>query len=1505
MPEPSPFGRMVKERRRSRDLTQERLAELVGCAVVTLKRIEYGTLRPSRQVAERLAEALAVPAPERAAFVDAARAARTPSAPPLVPSAAPHDYSGHTLRGYELRERIGGGGFGVVYRAYQPAVGRDVAVKVILPHLAGQPDFIRRFEAEAQLVARLEHPQIVPLYDYWRDQGGAFLVMRLMRGGSLHALLGQRWELAAALRLADEVAAALHAAHRRGVVHRDVKPANILLDEERRAYLADFGIAKDVSAAGDATTAGALVGSPDYVSPEQLRGDTPSPASDLYSLALVLYELLAGARPYAELTPAARAAQRLSLPLPPLRPLRPDLPAALDEVLARASAPDVADRYADAPSLVADLARATQRWAPGAPFGGPAAHVGRPADAPTLTGATARTPENPYRGLRAFHTADAPRFFGREALTQRLLARLAEARGPARFLAVVGPSGSGKSSAVRAGLVPAILCGGLPGSEHWFVAQATPGARPLEEIEAALLRVAVNPPPSLLDQLRAEERGLARAVRRCLPDDERVELLLLIDQFEELWTLVHDEAERSHVLRSLAAAVADPRARLRVVITLRADFFDRPLAQPGFAELVRRRTEVVTPLNESELEQAITMPAAGAGVGVERELVRRIVRDVAARPGALPQLQYALTELFERAVLLAGGAPPTMLRLAAYDAVGGISGALARRAEEVYAALDDAGRELARQALLRLVQPGEAGDDTRRRVRVAELPTATNGVLARFDQARLLTFDRNPHTGEPTVEVAHEALIAGWERLRGWLDECRAALRVHRRLAAAAGEWQDAGRDASFLASGARLAQFEELRGDVLALTDGERDFLAASVTKREHREAEERRRQAELRESLARTEAQRLAAEANRLLQSKGNAELAALLALRSMRLRPTPEGDEALAGAALLDFPARLLEGGGSSVAFSPDGASVLFTPSDEAVLIDLATGAELRRFTGHASDIAHACFTPDGARVLTASYDGTARVWETRTGTALHTLVGHTSSVGRLAVSPDGRHALTGSYDGTARVWDIASGAELRVIACSTVGISAAAYAPDGRTFASGGRDEYVRLWDAGTGRELLALPGASGGVLCIAFTPDGCGLLVGDARGGVQLWDAGTGRELCRMVGHVAEVMCALFTCDGARCVTSGNDGTVRVWDTTTGAELRRLVGHNAFVFGVALAPDDRTLVSVSGESGMRLWDLRAPPYLPQIAGALGVFIGHGRVATFCTDRVLRLWDARTGQVIRAFDEPAPLPEALAVSPDGRWVLSGHGDNLARLWDVEAGRLARTLVGHTAGVRAAAFSPDGRHILTGSYDWTARLWDLHTGAQLHLFDVHRQNIFGVAFSPDGRRMLTASVDGTTRLWDVAAGAELLMIPEGSACVAFTPDGAHALTGDWNGMARLWDLTSGAELRRFAGHISTVWNLRCSPDGRRLLTASGDGTARLWDVTTGAELRRFAGNSGSMFTVDLSPDGRHALTCCDDGTARLWDIDAGATMAYLEGRLLRGFTERERMQYGLGSD
>ncbi|MFN8418902.1 MAG: protein kinase [Anaerolineae bacterium] len=628
------------------------------------------------------------------------------------------ELSGKTVRGYYLRELLGSGGFAAVYKAYQEfqkSVGRDVAVKIILPRYANDADFIRRFEYEAQIVARLEHPFIVPLFDYWREPDAAYLVMRWLQGGSLaNELRKGRLEPLRVARYLEQLAPALDYAHKHHIIHRDLKPGNLLLDRDDNVYLADFGIAKDTVNHSGVTEVGLVVGSPSYFAPEQIDGQEVGASADIYSMGIVLYELLTGYLPFTSGSITELIYKHVHEPLPPLRKYAPGLPERLELVLQRAAAKSPEDRYVSAVELAGAFrhalsasSTATQLTAVGETEPLILIDLGKhdiASPEESTQWVVALTPDNPYKGLRAFSENDADDFFGRQTLVDKLIRRMTEPEWGGRFLAVVGPSGSGKSSAVNAGLIPRLRSGAITRSDKWFITDMMPGGDPYEQLERALLKVAVKPPADMQARLRADASGLINLVGKILPDPN-AELLLVIDQFEELFTQLADEAARASFLDLLYKSVTTSQSHLRVVITLRADFFDKPLHYPDFGELIRQRNEVVLPLNKQELHEAIVGPAERVGLVIGSELVETMIHDVGAQAGALPLLQFALTELYERR-------DGNVLSLSAYLQSGGVLGALARRADDIYNELNDERKEAARQLILRLVTLGEGAEDT-------------------------------------------------------------------------------------------------------------------------------------------------------------------------------------------------------------------------------------------------------------------------------------------------------------------------------------------------------------------------------------------------------------------------------------------------------------------------------------------------------------------------------------------------------------------------------------------------------------------------------------------------------------------------------------------------------------------------------------------------------------------------------------------------------------------------
>ena len=753
--------------------------------------------------------------------------------------------------------------------------------------------------------------------------------------------------------------------------------------------------------------------------------------------------------------------------------------------------------------------------------------------------------ENPYKGLRAFQEADAPDFFGREDLTARLVARLGQDVPLRRFLIVVGPSGSGKSSVVRAGLVPALRRGALPGSERWPIVSLVPGPHPLEEIEAALLRVAPNPPASLRDQLAADERGLIRAAKRVLPEDETVELVLILDQFEEIFTLVADEPARVHVLASLCAAVQDPRSRLRIIATLRADFFDRPLLYPDPGELVRQRTNVVLPLSAGELERAIVRPARRVGVTVEEELLAALLHDVGEQPGTLPLLQYTLTELFEQRA-------QRRLTLAAYQASGGVLGTLARRAEEIYASLDPAEQGLARQVFLRLVTLGEGVEDTRRRVRVAELDTLTgertalDAVLERFVGHRLLTTDSGP--GErggdggggargAAADVAAAAGVAGGEP-GGVAGAAAAAGGGGGMGAGGAGPGAAGERDAAGAVRGAGGGGRHHPERGGAGLPGGQRGGAGAGGGGRGGagcHALELARQSAEA--------AERAAAEAARAAAAQRSA---------ANRLRGLLVGAVAFLIVAVVLAGVALDRGQAAQ-------ASAADANTQRATAVANGADAQAQRATAVANgDAAQAQrqLAQDNAATAVANgaeADRQRQAAQSSAATAVADF--RRADAQRLA---DEAHLLLARP--AADPMTIALLALRSVGADYTVQGDAALAAAMGlaypqRLLASGAFTNYAFSPEAGPwlGRYLITVN-------------------ANDPENRVRVWDLQAGKELFSLVGHTGPVAEAAFSPDGKFALTSSLDKTARLWDLQTGQEVRRFVGHTDSVFGVAFSPD---------------------------------------------------------------------------------------------------------------------------------------------------------------------------------------------------------------------------------------------------------------------------------------------------------------------------------------------
>ncbi|WP_432842141.1 hypothetical protein [Dactylosporangium sp. CA-092794] len=1130
----------------------------------------------------------------------------------------------------------------------------------------------------------------------------------------------------------------------------------------------------------------------------------------------------------------------------------------------------------------------------------------------------------PYIGLAAFQTEDADRYFGRERLVEELTTALSRRR----LVGLFGASGAGKSSLLRAGLVagirPAVLF--------------TPGSHPLEECAISLATLTGTTPAALVAAFESDPRGLHLAARQAmaaLPDDQ--DLLIVVDQFEEVFTLCADPAVRARFIELLVTAARSPDSRCRVVLGVRADFYGHCTAHPDLVDALRDAQLAMAPMTSDELRQAIVAPAGRAGCTVESALVSRLIADATGQSGVLPLVSHALLETWHRR---RGNA----LTLAGYDAAGGIDGAVARTAEQAYGALDETHRGLARQLFLRLTAPGEGTEDTKRRIRRDELDTEDERmrlVLEHLAAARLLTLDR---TG---VEIAHEALIRSWPRLRDWLAEDREGLRVHRQVTEATAAWEQLDEDPGALYRGSRLAVARDWAGrNDGALTPRERRFLDAGAAAEERQAALARRRTNRLRQlvvllsvlllvasgstAYAVTTQRDATRQRNIALSQKVAADavelrtvdpaLAAQLSLAAYRLVPTTQARSSLLSAFTVPFATRIGHDINTS-AFTPDGRFLMTGGDDRTIRVwDLTTPHRARIATtlpAQDEDVESLRITPDGKLLVSGAYDGSVGLWDLADEGSPRLLGSFRADADDpllvAAPSRDGRVLATAGLSGRITLWDIVDPrrpARLSVLTGHTDVVQSLEFAPGGRLLASGSDDGTARLWDVVNPRAVQ--PVSEFGVqdqkiTAVDFSPDGSTLVTASFDHTARLWDVTAPdrpQQLGVLAGHVAPVQNAAFSPDGRTVATAGWDDTVRLWDVAdprSPAPGMVLTGHTNTIYSVVFSPDGHTLASAGADHSMLLTDLPGP-ILSGLPAALSTaqFSPDRRVvAVGSEDFTARLWEvggARHPRALGVLDGLDGQVKSVAFSPDGRTVVAAGIDGRVGLWDVTdppAPIRLEPIVYSARSARAVAFHPRRPLLAVSGDDPEIRFWDLSDprapkpAGALPADDISKP---AVAFSPDGRTLADAR-GAQAQLWDVTDPSRPIRLAELDShtdevrSVAFSPDGRTLATAGQDRTVKLWDIADPRRpllLASVVAHAAAVGSVTFSPDGHTLATASLDHSARLWDVTdprSPALTATLNAHTDRVHSATFSSDGRTLVTTSEDRSARLWDLDPAA--------------------------
>jgi WD40 repeat protein/class 3 adenylate cyclase len=1121
----------------------------------------------------------------------------------------------------------------------------------------------------------------------------------------------------------------------------------------------------------------------------------------------------------------------------------------------------------------------------------------------------AETTVCPFKGLAFFEAVDADYFFGRERLVAELVARLVGAS----FLAVVGPSGGGKSSVVRAGLLPALASGVVPGSERWSQLVMRPGDHPLAELRRALPAASAATPRELV--LKAGEH---------VADGER--LVLVVDQFEELFTACRDEQERTLFVEALVAGARESRGGLVLVVAMRGDVYGRFAIYPELAALLGANHVLVGPMAEEELRRAVDLPARRAGLNVEPELAAALVASVVDEPGGLPLLSTTLLELWQRR-------DGRTMTLASYRETGGVQGAVARLAEAAYGRLSGERKRLARAMLLRLAGPIVGETVVRRRVPLAELDVEHDEdvarVLAVLTDARLLT------VSDGFVEVAHEALLREWPRLRGWLEEDVQGRRLHLHLAGAAREWAERGKDTADLYRGARLASTLDWTAEhQLELNQLEEQFLEQSRAASQ-REAERARRiNRRLRGSLAGVaiflvvalvggglalvQRGQVAREANRaqagrlgaLAQTEDELDRSLLLARQAVALDDSLDRRGELL-AALLRTPAATgvmradLDGIGP-LSLSADGRLLAMGDyGGRMEVFDVRTRRPIPGTFRTQAEVNDLELSPDGA-LLAVATQGLVELWDVRSARLRHELRTGRTGIG-VEFSADGRTLVALSIEGDPESgaaaafltsWKVDSGGRLDgPVRVSSHGGDALTATPDGAHLVIANGHEVV-VAAAATLRPVRRVrrePERNRAGPAALSPTDGRTLAVGWEKGEVELIDLVTGRRRRWTGRHDAFVVAIAFSPDGATLATGGADRKVKVWDVASGQLRETFEGHEGRFAGLRFSPDGGAIYA-AGSRSVIVWDLEGsgrlgrpfpfasgptpPTFAVSPDGSL-IATPDGNQADHVALRDLRA----PKQVRRSLAPGIGRIFAIAFGPDGRSLALGgeRSDSAPVLVDVASGRITRRMTGgHDGGFVTLAFDPEGQRLLTGGNDRRAIVWDAATGQRILELRQPGDDEFNetpAAWSPDGTMVATAGGAGKVVVWRVSDREQVATLPADPrwvSSVAFSPDGSMIAAGGLvERQTTLWDVDTGKLVGRLP-HPTYIVKVGFDPGGRTLATAAADGTVRLWDVASLRQVGLAFPAPENWSAVGFDPGGNHLVVLYENGTGLVWDVD-----------------------------
>ena len=1133
----------------------------------------------------------------------------------------------------------------------------------------------------------------------------------------------------------------------------------------------------------------------------------------------------------------------------------------------------------------------------------------------------------PYKGLEVFEEEDAELFFGRERLVEDLLSRVKESR----TVFITGPSGSGKSSLVRAGLIHTLRQGGIKGSQSWLYETMKPGREPLKELALAFSRLKG---PDLADYFQAhagERDALDKCVESVLSGHKEQRFVLFVDQFEEVFTQINREEERIAFINMLAHAGTAGNGRVIVLFAMRSDFVSNCATYPALNELLSTEFRQIGAMQPDELVSAIALPARHVGLPIEEELIARIINDMKGEPGALPLMQFALKDLFD-AQQAEGGV--IALTLKDYLKHGGIHKSLERHADSIFATLSENEQELARSIFSGLIEIGRGTQDTKRTALFDELvpantnPTEVLSVVQRLADARLIITDEQ--AGKDTVTISHEKLIDAWPWLKKLVNENRDTITLQNQIASDAKEWEEHKGDASYLYAGARLANArEQLEAKKLVLSGLSQEFVRAGTIRRQ-------------RGRLA------LIAGLSTIILLLFSAVLAfskqandnAALALEKAKIANTAQAasTQALLQEKLAKANADEAQRQAAIAQAGEHAALALIKADDQfdlGLLLGLQAiqqeenarteGALLSLINSHPNlnqyAFEHDAPVTDVAIsshniLASASEDHRVLLWDLTNPTQPVKLLSnllHQERVASVAFSKDGEILASGSYDSAIFLWNVHNPNSPTALSGRTGHqgkVNSVAFSPNGEVLASGSTDKTIILWnvtDPVNPVIFSRLPGHNASVTSIAFDPEGKMLVSGSADGTIILWDINdlfNPRILFKSNEHALPVLSVTFSPDGKLLAAAGDD-TIMLWDLSDMTKSISTIPAGTVAFRVLFSPDGKSLISGGYDKTITVWNVTDPRTVTSVStlsghseAVLGLAISPDgkNLVSGGFDKSVIVWNLGSPIGLASqlsLPSPSQVNTSLALSPDGDVLALSTGKDIV-LWDWDHSTVVPTLSklptlsGHNDLVRSIAFRPDGK--LLASADWEPKiiLWDMSNPthpSKTSTFNGQKDDIFSVAFSPDGRILASGSKDHTVVLWNVidpAHPTQLSTLQHGGEVhtVAFSPDGKTLAAGSSDNALSLWDIkdpTVPKKMTTLVENNFVILAVAFSPDGKTMAVA-GTRKITLWDISDSSNpvhLASLSGHNDDVMTVAFSHDGKHLASGSLDHTIILWDV------------------------------